>query len=359
MMQPPENGFKPVALLTKEAEARIVVICRRGTRAGHGHPAWSRSHEGMELERSSRATALIFLFALVAIWGGNYTWVKIAVRDIGPWTFNMLRYSLAVIFMATAFAVLGRASQLLPRPDERVGLGIVGFLQAAVITTGTALALQWIEASRVVLIAYSMPIWTLPLSALILGERATIVTVAGAVLGLIGLVLLTNPFAVAWTAESIPGILISLIAVNGWALGAVLYRRRRWQSTFWQQTFWQLAVTAVVMVPCAVLFEYGREIRASLPMITITLYNSLVPTVIGYWCWSQALTRTTATAASQVLLLSPLFGMVLSHFVLGEPLGTWITLAAACIVLGAWLSVAGTSAGAATGTNANGEGVKD
>lgn len=292
-------------------------------------------------ERSPRSTAILFLAALVVIWGGNYTWVKIALRDIGPWTFNAIRYGLAVVIMAVAFASLGRLPQLMPRPRERLGLAVVGFLQVAVITTCTALALQWLDASRVVLIAYSMPIWTMPLSALILNERVTAITFAGAALGFGGLVLLTNPFALPWTAESIPGLVLALVAVNGWALGAVLYRRRSWQSTYWQQTFWQLAVTAVIMVPAMLLLEYGREIRPTASMLVIAIYNSIFPTVIGYWCWAQALTRIPATAASQVLLMSPLFGMVLSHFVLDEPLGAWIWLAATCIVLGAWLSISG------------------
>lgn len=292
-------------------------------------------------ERPPQSTALFFLAALVVIWGGNYTWVKIVVRDIGPWTFNLIRCWLAVAIMAAVFVAAGRGRQLMPQPGERLGLGIIGLLQLATITTCTALALQWLEASRVVLIAYSMPIWTMPLSALLLKERVTVSTVAGAALGFAGLVLLTNPFAMPWTAESIPGLLLALVAVNGWALGAVLYRRRRWQSTFWQQTFWQLAVTAVVLVPCALAFEHSREIRFTAPMVTITLYNSLFPTVIGYWCWAQALTRMPATAASQVLLMSPLFGIVQSHLVLDEPLGAWISLAAACIVLGAWLSISG------------------
>lgn len=292
-------------------------------------------------ERPPQSTALFFLAALVVIWGGNYTWVKIVVRDIGPWTFNLIRCWLAVAIMAAVFVAAGRGRQLMPQPGERLGLGIIGLLQLATITTCTALALQWLEASRVVLIAYSMPIWTMPLSALLLKERVTVSTVAGAALGFAGLVLLTNPFAMPWTAESIPGLLLALVAVNGWALGAVLYRRRRWQSTFWQQTFWQLAVTAVVLVPCTLAFEHSREIRFTAPMVTITLYNSLFPTVIGYWCWAQALTRMPATAASQVLLMSPLFGMVQSHLVLDEPLGAWISLAAACIVLGAWLSISG------------------
>ena len=292
-------------------------------------------------ERSARSSAFLFLVTLVVIWGGNYTWVKIALRDIGPFTFNAIRYGLAVILMATAFASLGRLPQLLPQPSERPGLAVVGFLQVAVITTCTALALQWLEASRVVLIAYSMPIWTMPLSALILKERVTLITFAGAALGFGGLVLLTNPFAMPWTADSIPGLILALVAVNGWALGAVLYRQRSWQSTYWQQTFWQLAVTAVILVPVMMLLEYGSEIRFTAPMLVIAIYNSIFPTVLGYWCWAQALTRVPATTASQVLLMSPLFGMVLSHFVLGEPLGAWIWLAATCIVLGAWLAIAG------------------
>lgn len=292
-------------------------------------------------QRSPGSTALLFLLALVVIWGGNYTLVKIALRDIGPLTFNAIRYGLAVAIMTAVFVALGRLSQLLPRRDERLGLGAIGLLQVAMITTCTSLALQWLEASRVILIAYTMPIWTMPLSFLILNERATAVTVAGAALGFGGLVLLTNPFAMAWTAESIPGLVLALAAVNGWALGAVLYRRKQWKSTFWQQTFWQLAASALILIPLTLALEYGREIRWSAPTLVIVLYNAIIPTVIGYWCWAQALTRVPATSASQVLLLSPLFGMVLSHFVLDEPLGAWVWLAAACIVLGAWLSISG------------------
>lgn len=292
-------------------------------------------------ERSPRTTAILFLAALVVIWGGNYTWVKIAISDIGPWTFNAIRYTLASAFMAATFAAVGRSSEILPQPGERLALGAIGILQVAVITTCSSLALQWLDASRVVLIAYTMPIWTMPLSALLLNERITATTAAGATLGFGGLVLLTNPFALPWTTDSIPGLILALIAVNGWALGAVLYRRRTWRSTFWQQTFWQLAVTAVIIIPFSLVLEFGGEIRPTTPMLAITLYNSIIPTVIGYWCWAQALTRVPATTASQVLLISPLFGMVLSHFVLGEPLGAWIWLAAACIVLGAWLSIPG------------------
>lgn len=283
--------------------------------------------------------ALLFLIALVAIWGGNYTWVKIALHDIGPWTFNAVRYGGAMLLMLGVFGLNGPLSAILPVPEERRPLAFVGFLQAGLTTAFAALALQWIEATRVVLINYSMPIWTLPLSLLLLGERISMRAGIGAALGAAGLVLLTNPFAMIWNETTLPGVLCGFVSVLSWAVGAVLYRRRKWTSGFWQQSFWQIAVTFVFMAPFALLFETGRSVDPTPSLLLVLAYNMVVPTVVGFWCWSQALSRVSATTASQFLLLSPVFGLVQNHFVLGEPLGAWIGAAAACIILGAFLSL--------------------
>ena len=283
--------------------------------------------------------AYIFLIALIAIWGGNYTWVKIGLQDIGPWTFNAVRYGGAVLLMLVVFGLKGPISGILPVRGERRALALIGFLQASLTTAFAALALQWIEATRVVLINYSMPIWTLPLSLILLGERISVRAGLGAALGAAGLVFLTNPFAMTWNETTLPGVLCAFVSVMGWAMGAVLYRRRKWTSGFWQQSFWQIAVTFVFMAPFALALETGRSVTPTPSLFLVIAYNMVVPTVVGFWCWSQALSRVSATTASQFLLLSPIFGMVQNHFVLGEPLGAWIGAAATCIILGAFLSL--------------------
>lgn len=287
---------------------------------------------------SQRLVAYGMLAALVVIWGGNYTWVKLALRDISPWTFNAIRYAAAATLVAAFLAAI-RSGPILPLRGERCALAMTGLLQAAVTTVASSMALQWIEASRVVLIIYSMPIWTLPLSAVLLGERATLRSVVGAVLGVAGIVLLTNPFALSWTIETVPGIALSLTGVLGWALGAVLYRRRAWLSTFWQQTFWQLAISAIVIAPLAIALEHAKPISLSNSLIAILIYNIVGPTALGFWLWARVLSRLPATMASQLLLLSPVFGMWQSQVVLGEPRGPWIIAAAAAIVCGAWLAI--------------------
>lgn len=281
--------------------------------------------------------AVGFLLILVFVWGGNYTWVKIGLNDIGPWSFNAVRYLGGALLLGTIFVVLGRGRGLVPISGERLALASIGLLQLAAITGFTTLALVYTEASRVVLIVYSVPVWALLWSLVLLGEKLTGIALLGAVLGIGGLVLLTPPDALNWDTATVSGIVLALLGTQTWALGAVLYRRRRWQTPFWSQIFWQIAAAAAVMVPAAIFVEGFGAWRDTTTLRLILLYNVAIPTVLGFWCWAQALSRIPAATASQVLVLSPIFGMVQSHFVLGEDLNEAIWAAAAAVTMGALL----------------------
>lgn len=290
--------------------------------------------------------ALGFLLALVFFWGGNYTWMKIALQDIGPWSFNALRYVGGALLLGAIFGALGQAGRLVPVPGERLSLAVVGLLQATLMTSFTALALVYTDASRVVLIAYSMPIWAILWAFVILRERPRPLAVFGAVLGILGIGLLTRPGLDGWGTGAVIGTLLALVATQGWALGAVLYRRRAWRTPFWGQIFWQVAVTAGVMLPVALLVEGWASWENTPALWLILIYNVVAPTVLGFWCWAQALSRMPAGTAAQILVLSPIFGMVQSHLVLGEPLTETLWLAALAVSAGALLSLrAGSGSG--------------
>ncbi len=288
--------------------------------------------------RSQRWHAVALLGVLVFAWGGNYTWIKLALRDVGPWTFNAARYLGAALVVGVLLGLRHGARGIMPPRTERAGLAIIGLLQGAVLTGFITLSLVWIESTHTILLIYTNPVWTLLLSVALLGEKFTAAGVAGVGLGLLGVALLTNPLAMRWDAATVPGVLSALIATLAWALGSVLYRRARLRSTFWQQVFWQLAASAVVMVVAAAFLEGHDTIRPTGRLAAITIYNVLVPTALAYWCWAQALTRIKVSAASQILLLSPVFGVAQSHLVLGEPLSAAVVASAACVVAGAALT---------------------
>jgi drug/metabolite transporter (DMT)-like permease len=282
--------------------------------------------------------ALGLLAVLIFAWGGNYTWISLALRDVGPWTFTAVRYVGAAVVIGMMLALRGGPGHMMPVRGERARLATIGLLQGAVLTILLTLSLQWIESTHTILLMYTNPLWALLLSVLLLGERFSVASVAGIALGILGMAILTNPLAMPWNAVTIPGVVSALAATIAWALGSVLYRRDKWESTFWQQVFWQLAVSGIVLAVPAVLLEWNHPIRFTPQLIVNTIYNILVPTALAFWCWSQALTRVRASTASQILLLSPVFGVAQSHFILGEPVTPAVLASAVCVIIGACLT---------------------
>ena len=144
-----------------------------------------------------RASTVGYLAFLAFAWGGNYAWTKLALADSGPWAFNALRYLCASIVLGAILLARGREFSVLPLRGERLPLAVIGLLQIAIMTGASTLALTMIEASRTVLIAYSMPIWGMLLSIAILRERVTARVFAGIVLGFAGLAFLCAPWSMA------------------------------------------------------------------------------------------------------------------------------------------------------------------
>lgn len=284
-------------------------------------------------------SGLVFLAILVILWGGNYTWVKIALADTGPLMFNAIRYCAAALLMMAAFGLGGRFASIMPVSGERWPLALIGLLQIAGVTTLTAFALKRIDASPVVLIIYSLPIWTVLFGALLLRQRASARTLIGIAAGGVGLALLTNPWTMRWTPDAPAGIAFALASVIAWALGSVLYRARTWTSGLWSQIFWQIAVTGIVTVPLALLFEGVNSFNPTPSLLIVIAYNTIGPSVLGYWCWSQALIRVPVTSASQFLLLSPVYGVFQNWIVLHEPITAATWAAAMLILVGAFLSL--------------------
>lgn len=282
--------------------------------------------------------AVALLGVLIFAWGGNYTWISIALRDIGPWWFNAARFCGAAAVVGAALALHYGPRHIMPVRGERTRLAVVGLLQVAVLTVLITFSLIWIESTHTILLIYTNPVWSLLFSVLLLGQRFTLPSMAGVALGVLGIAFLTNPLAMQWTAATLPGIVSALIASMAWALGSVLYRRGSWTSTFWQQVFWQLAVSAVAVTLAAMIFERHHAFRPTAQLGAIIVYNIVVPTALAYWCWSQALARIRPSTASQILLLSPVFGVAQSHFVLGEPLTAAVLASAVCVITGACLT---------------------
>jgi drug/metabolite transporter (DMT)-like permease len=263
--------------------------------------------------------AYLQLFGIVAVWSGNWPFLKLAFADIGPLTFTALRFAGAAVVILLLLPKL--AAPLLPARGERLPLAVVGFWQIAANLCLIALGLQFVPAGRAAVLAYTMQIWALPLGWIILGERLGALRTAGALLAFVGIVIYFNPLLVDWSdGRAVFGNAVLIVAAIGWALGACLYRLRSWRTPFWTQILWQLAVSTVAAAVVAFLAEADRPIRWTPLVLTMLAYNWLLGTALCYWWWAKALSVMPASQAGQVISLVPFAALLLSAALFGESL---------------------------------------
>jgi drug/metabolite transporter (DMT)-like permease len=284
------------------------------------------------------AAVYAYLAIIVLTWAGNWPLMKLALGQVPPLKFVLLRLVGSLVLIAPALALGGQ--RLLPEPDERMKLFWVGQLQVSGFLICGIIGLSILPAGRAIVLGYTMPLWAIPIGLFLWPEPISRGQLAGAAIGFAGLILFMNPGLVDWGNPSIlAGNAMLLLAAILWALGSCLYRRRAWRTSFWSQTFWQLAVS---IVPVGVIEALGWETEPVLwspGLIAIIIYNCVVTTALGYFLWGKVLSLMPAATAGQVLTLTPIGGFLLSLAIFGGTITLDVVASIGLIVAGIFVTL--------------------
>jgi drug/metabolite transporter (DMT)-like permease len=284
--------------------------------------------------------AFVYLAVMVTSWAGNWPLMKLALGQVPPLVFVLLRLvgSLALI----APVLIAARQPLVPVRGERLGLFWVGQLQVAGFLICSIIGLAIVPAGRAIVLAYTMPLWAIPIGLFLWPESFGRNQLIGAAIGFAGLVLFMNPSLVEWSNGRILACnALLLLAAILWAMGSCLYRRHSWRSPFWVQTLWQLAVSIVPVGALALAEPNASPVHWSPGLVAILAYNCIVTTGLGYFLWGKVLSMMPAATAGQVLTLTPIGGFVLSTLIFGGTLTAEIVLSIALIVGGIFVTLRG------------------
>ena len=284
------------------------------------------------------ATALL-LTVPPLLWAGNAVVGRLLRDAISPLTLNFARWGLALVLLLPLAAVVLRGASPLWAHWRRYAM--LGLLGIGLYNALQYLALQTSSALNVTLVGASLPFWMLAVGTLCFGQRVRPAQVAGAVLSMIGvlLVLGQGDWRHLLALRLVPGDLYMMLATACWAFYSWLLVGTREPAGIRQD--WAAFLLAQVVFGAAwsgvfALGEWGLgagRLEAGWTLAAALAFIAIGPAVIAFRCWSGGVQRAGPTAAAFFINLTPLFAALLSAAFLHE-LPHWYHGAAFALIVG-------------------------
>lgn len=286
----------------------------------------------------SRGMALVLLALVILLWGVNWPVMKQVVGHMPPLTFVASRLVLGA-FSLIAFTAATRQLRVPARADLPVILS-VGVLQMTLFMLMVTIAVQHVPAGRAGILAYTTPLWVVPLALIFLRERLNALKALGLLVGLAGVAVLFNPAAFDWTQRPVllgNGLLMGAALI--WAFNIVHVRGHRWVGTPLTLAPWQMGLAAILATTAALATEDVTRIDWSGQLLVLLIYNGPIATAFCFWAMVTVNRALPAITTSLSVLGVPVVGLIASSLWLREPLTT-TNLAGLGLIAGGLAAVA-------------------
>lgn len=292
---------------------------------------------GSTAGEAHRSRVIAAFAALYTIWGSTYLAIHYAVQTIPPFLMGGTRFILAGLILY--FLARKRGSSP-PTPSQWRAATVTGILLLVGGNGAVIWSEQHVASGLVALIVAIVPLWMVTLDWLRPGgTRPGRAVFLGLGLGLIGLILLIGPDAIAPDGASRIDVRAALVPVVGsllWALGSIFSRYAPRPSSSQMTTGIQMLTGGVAFLGVSALAGEPRHFSlaaVSAPSWLGYFYLVTFGSLLGFTAYIYLLGATTPAKAATYAYVNPVVAVILGWAVIGEPL-TPRMLVAAAIILG-------------------------
>jgi probable blue pigment (indigoidine) exporter len=257
--------------------------------------------------------------ALAALWGTAFMAIKAGLDFFPPVLFAAFRFDIAAIVML-GYAVYA-TDRFRPRGRNEWALVVVGgvFLIAgyhALLFVGEQ---HTTSAAAAVIVSLSPVLTTAFARALLPSERLSTAGVAGILLGLLGVVVLTRPTPENLLGGNLLAQGFVFAAALAFAFGSVLTGRISADLPAPTMEAWSMVIGAVVLHGAGVALPESPATVAWTPIaLAALLYLSLASSALGFLIYFNLLSRLGPVEINLVSYVSPMFAALSGALLLGE-----------------------------------------
>jgi drug/metabolite transporter (DMT)-like permease len=285
---------------------------------------------------NARSGGKFYLLPLLAvcIWSGNTIVTKAASTAIEPAAIAFYRWVLAVLVMTPFLArAAWRQRAAIAADWNWARLLLLGALGMAMYQGLAYEAAHSTSAVNMGVTVALMPLISACLSSLLSGERLSTARIAGGLVSLLGLIVLSTHGAPGklFSGGLHTGDALMLIAVASNALYGVLLKRWSLPLTTWTQLYVQAIFGSLILLPFWLAAPASPLTAQNLPMV---LYAGLLASIGAPFLWMNAIKHLGAPRSALFANLLPLLVALAAWALLGEQLHAYHALAGALVLAG-------------------------
>ncbi len=278
-------------------------------------------HEHREGMRAAKGAgdvqARLMLVALCLIWGFTWPAMKIALNEIPPLSMRTATAGIGA-FTLLLICLVGRRSLRVPTSKAWAHVVVASILNVVGFSLFSAFAQIAAATSRVTILTYTMPIWTLVLAWLVLREHPSRVQAIAIALCVVGLAVLIRPLA----TTGIPlGLLLAMGSGASWAAGTVYLKWVRIEADPIGLASWQMTIAFFIIMACMLIFEGKLDLGAAhADALLAVVFTGVLGNAVAYAMWFAIVRRVPALTATLGIVGIPVIGVVATILILGERL---------------------------------------
>ena len=282
------------------------------------------------------AKAAIILVGCCAIWGLGLVMVKAANAGISPFMNSALRS----IFGGLILFVWARSRGIaLFTRDGTLRAGLISGALFGLEFLGLYEGLTLTQAARATIFLHCAPFAAaLGEHMYIPGHRLTRLKTLGLLAAFAGLAIALGFSGSTTTQATLTGDLLCLSGGIAWGATTVVVRGSKLRAAAAEKTLlYQLAVSAPILLAASFLFGETGITNLSPMVLGAFAYTVIAVVVLGYTTWFWLMRTYSAASLHAFTFLTPIFGALAGHLLLGEAIGTPALIGLGLVTFGIWL----------------------
>ena len=260
------------------------------------------------------------LFALGAIWGGSFLFIKVIVDETGPLEVVFGRVFFGCLAVGAYVLVTRHKMIVTPSLVARVSVLAIlaNIMPFALISWGE----QHIDSGTASVLNAMVPIFTAVVAAIALDEEHfTPARLGGLLLGFVGVAVLTGTESLDVTDAAVAGQLAVVGAALCYGLGAVYMRSLLREQDGVSLTMLQLMLSVLIAGALLIVVSGAPSYSLSLEAWASLIALGTLGTGVGYVMFVWLIENIGSVRASLVTYIVPVLALFLGWLILDESIG--------------------------------------